>query len=90
MNQINQTNKIDRSPVSRVPLVSQSLTQQTYPLPVAHVAATSNPGRSEPQPELRTLNLDHFHAPSHESKSILMPDSIVCADGEPVLSVKDQ
>jgi len=53
---------------------------------IAHVAATSNLGRSEP----RTLNLDHFHAPSHESKSMLMPDSIVCADGEPVLSVKDQ
>jgi len=60
------------------------------PSRVAHVAATSNPGRSEPQPELRTLNLDHFHAPSHESKSILMLDPIVCADGELVLSVKDQ
>jgi len=38
-NQKNQTDQIDRSPVplvSRVPLVSQSLTQQTYPSRVAH------------------------------------------------------
>ena len=66
MNQINQTDQIDQSPVSlvsRVPLVSQSLTQQRYPSRVADVAVTSNLGCAEP----RTSN--HFHALSPRLES---------------------